>query len=60
MRHDIALIELTEAAKMTKYVDTVCLPSRDMIGEDLIEKKVEIVSFLSNFSRNKILSNSQT
>lgn len=43
MKHDIALIELVEAATLTRYVELVCLPSEDMVGEDLIGKKVEIV-----------------
>ncbi|KAL7013509.1 hypothetical protein ACKWTF_015432 [Chironomus riparius] len=45
MKHDIALIELVEAVKMTRYVDTVCLPSKEMVGDDLIGKKVEIAGW---------------
>lgn len=44
MRHDIALIELAVSAKITRYVEPVCLPSEDVVNEDLIGKKVEIVS----------------
>ncbi|XP_070504889.1 CLIP domain-containing serine protease HP8-like [Chironomus tepperi] len=45
MKHDISLIELVEPAKITNYVQPVCLPSVDMVKEDLIGKKVEIAGW---------------
>ncbi|KAG5667888.1 hypothetical protein PVAND_015854 [Polypedilum vanderplanki] len=45
LKHDIALIELDEPANFTRYVLPVCLPSGDMIKNDLMSMMVEITGW---------------
>jgi hypothetical protein len=43
LKHDLAIIELKERVNITKYVTPVCLPTGDLISNDLMSKMVEIV-----------------
>lgn len=45
MEHDIALLELKEAAKITHYVSPVCLPTKDMMHENLMNEIVEVAGW---------------
>lgn len=42
LRHDVALIRLSEPANMTRYVSPVCLPSGDLATKNLLGDIVEV------------------
>jgi hypothetical protein len=49
LKHDLALIELDEPAQMSQYVLPVCLPSGDLMKNDLMSMVVEVVSSFWDF-----------
>jgi hypothetical protein len=45
INHDIAIVELNEPANITRFVSPICLPTGDLIADNLMSQVVEIVSF---------------
>lgn len=45
LKHDLALIELSEPANMTNYVNVACLPTGDLRTNNLIDQSVEIAGW---------------
>lgn len=42
LKHDVALIELSEPANFSDYVSPVCLPTGDLIHKSLLNEIVEV------------------
>lgn len=42
LKHDVALIELSEPAKFTDYVSPVCLPTGGLVHKSLLNEIVEV------------------
>lgn len=45
LKHDIALIELNEEAKITEWVAPICLPDERLIPMDLVGEIVEVAGW---------------
>lgn len=45
LKHDLALIELSEPANITQYVSPVCLPNEDLIQKSLVNDIVEVAGW---------------
>lgn len=45
LKHDLAIIELSEPAVITHYVSPVCLPSGDMMKKALLNEIVEVAGW---------------
>lgn len=45
LKHDLAIIELSEPANVTRFVTPVCLPRGDLIGKSLMDEIVEIAGW---------------
>lgn len=45
LKHDIIVIELSEAANVTDFVSPICLPMEDLLSDDLMGKTVEIAGW---------------
>lgn len=45
LRHDLALIELSEPANITRYVTPVCLPKGSLTAKTLLNEVVEIAGW---------------
>lgn len=42
LKHDLAIIELSEAANITNFVSPVCLPTGDLTSKNLMKEIVEV------------------
>lgn len=45
LKHDLALIELSEPASITRYVSPVCLPTEDLQRRSLLQEIVEVAGW---------------
>lgn len=45
LKHDVALIELSEPANITRYVTPACLPTGDLITKTLLNEVVEVAGW---------------
>lgn len=45
LKHDLAIIELSKPAIITRYVTPVCMPTPDLMRKSLINEKVEVAGW---------------